>query len=59
MAGLLAGEPEIDEEGRRFAVVTGEVAEEGVEDVVVELDLGGHGCTDDEYSDEWAIVARV
>ena len=36
---LLAGEPEIHEEGGGFAVVAGEIAQERVEDVVVELDL--------------------
>ena len=43
VAGLLASQPEIDEEGGGLAVVAGEVAEESVEDVVVEFDLGaGH-----------------
>ena len=61
-AGLLASKPEVDEERCGFAVVAGEVAEEGVEDVVVQLnllDLGGHSCTDHEYSDEWAIVVGL
>ena len=41
-AGLLAGQPEVDEEGCGAVIVAGEVAEERVEDVVVELDLAGH-----------------
>ena len=35
--GLLAGEPQVNEEGGGSAVVAGEVAEKGVEDVVVDL----------------------
>jgi hypothetical protein len=50
-AGLLAGQPEVGEEGCGAVVVAGEVAEEGVEDVVVEFGLSwcrlGHGCTNE------------
>ena len=38
-AGLLAGEPEVDEKRRGLAIVAGKVAQQRVEDVVVDRDL--------------------
>src|SRR6185437_606550 len=55
-AALLAHQPEINEKRGGLTVVTRQVAQQRVEDVVVNGDRWLHRYTDKEYSDNWAIV---